>query len=54
MFTKENLQFPKPYHIAKTEKYETSFVSKLLESIDTRQNKVSADQCHVTISRAKV
>ena len=28
--TKGNLQFPKPFHIAKSEKYETSCVSKLL------------------------
>ena len=30
MFTKGDLQFSKPYHIAKSEKYETSCVSKLL------------------------
>ena len=27
IFTKGNLQFPKPYHIAKSEKYETFYVS---------------------------
>ena len=30
IFTKGDLQFPKPFHIAKSEKYETSCVSKLL------------------------
>ena len=30
IFAKGDLQFPKPFHIAKSEKYETSCVSKLL------------------------
>ena len=29
IFTKGDLQFPKPYHIVKSEKYETTFLVKL-------------------------